>query len=158
MSSDLRELYQEVILDHGRSPRNFRHPDDANRQALGHNPMCGDILNVYLTLDKDGVISDAAFEGKGCAISIASASMMTEVLKGKTVEQAKLLFDSFHRFCTEDDFDLAANAGDSVDEDALDRLMVLSGVREFPIRVKCATLAWHTMSAAMNGEDEISTE
>lgn len=158
MFDELRELYQEVILDHGRNPRNFRHPEDANHQALGHNPMCGDILNVYLTTDDAGLIQDVAFEGKGCAISVASASMMTEILKGKTAEQAKTLFDDFHRMCTEDGFDLTASAGNAIDEDALERLSVLSGVRDFPIRVKCATLAWHTMSAAIDGESEISTE
>ncbi len=156
MLDELRELYQEVILDHGRSPRNFRRPEDASREALGHNPLCGDILTVYLALDGDGVIRDAAFQGKGCAISMASASMMTEVVKGRTVEQAARLFDGFHRMCTEDGYDLAA--AEECDSEALERLAVLSGVREFPIRVKCATLAWHTMNAAMNGEAEVSTE
>lgn len=152
MIDDLRDLYQEVILDHGKNPRNFRHPEGTNCEAHGHNPVCGDTLTVYLKVDKDGVIVDAAFQGRGCAISMASASMMTEVLKGRSVEQAKTLFDSFHRMCTSDDFDaLAAEGGD---EDALERLYVLSGVREFPVRVKCATLAWHTMQAATAGEHE----
>ena len=153
MLDELRELYQEVILDHGRNPRNPRHPEDANRHARGNNPICGDILVVYLDIGDDGVIRDAAFEGKGCAISIASASMMTDVLKGKTVARARALFENFHDMCTNDDFD-----PDAVEDDDLDRLQVLAGVRAFPMRVKCATLAWHTMSAAMAGENETTTE
>ncbi len=155
MLDELRELYQEVILDHGRNPRNHRHPADANRQAHGNNPICGDTLEVFLYIDDDGVIRDAAFEGKGCAISIASASMMTGLLKGKTVAKAKTLFENFHDMCTKDDFD-----PDAIDADAddMDRLQVLAGVRAFPMRVKCATLAWHTMTAAMAGSDEASTE
>jgi nitrogen fixation NifU-like protein len=153
MLDELRELYQEVILDHGRNPRNHRHPDDANRHAHGNNPICGDTLVVYLAVDDDGVIHDAAFEGKGCAISIASASMMTGILKGKTRTQAQALFENFHDMCTKNDFD-----PDALDDDDLDRLQVLAGVRQFPMRVKCATLAWHTMAAAMTGENETSTE
>ena len=153
---ELRELYQEVILDHGRNPRNQGQPEGANRRALGNNPVCGDILTIFLTVDDEGVIQDAAFVGHGCAISVASASLMTEILKGKTTEEARVLFDSVHCMCTGEDFD--ASAVEQVDEDALDRLAVLSGVREFPIRVKCATLAWHTMNAAMKGEDEVTTE
>ncbi len=153
MLDELRELYQEVILDHGRNPRNHRHPEDANRHARGNNPICGDILVVYLDIGDDGVIRDAAFEGKGCAISIASASMMTDILKGKTVARARALFENFHDMCTNDDFD-----PDAVENDDLDRLQVLAGVRAFPMRVKCATLAWHTMSAAMAGENETTTE
>ncbi len=155
MLDELRELYQEVILDHGRNPRNHRHPEDANRHARGNNPICGDILVVYLDIGDDGVIRDAAFEGKGCAISIASASMMTDVLKGKTMAQARALFENFHDMCTKDDFDPDAVADDAVD---MDRLQVLAGVRAFPMRVKCATLAWHTMTAAMAGDNEASTE
>ncbi len=153
MLDELRELYQEVILDHGRNPRNHRHPEDANRRAHGNNPICGDTLVVYLDIGDDGVIRDAAFEGKGCAISIASASLMTGILKGKTEAQARALFENFHDMCTKDDFD-----PDAVEDDDLDRLQVLAGVRAFPMRVKCATLAWHTMSAAMAGENEASTE
>lgn len=154
MLDDLRELYQEVILDHGKNPRNFRHPAEANRQAHGDNPLCGDKIEVYLTIDGDGVIQDAAFEGRGCAISTASASMMTEMLRGRTEAQAKALFENFHRMVTED-------GGDAADDslaDELDKLQVLSGVRQFPMRVKCATLAWHTMNAAMAGEKTVSTE
>ena len=154
MLDDLRELYQEVILDHGRNPRNHRKPQDANRHAQGHNPMCGDAVVVHLALDENGVIRDAAFEGKGCAISIASASLMTEIVRGKREDEARSLFERFHDMCTKDDFDI-----DEADEDDdLDRLQVLSGVREFPMRVKCATLAWHTMNAAMTGENEVTTE
>ncbi|MEQ8193150.1 MAG: SUF system NifU family Fe-S cluster assembly protein [Rhodospirillales bacterium] len=156
IASDLRDLYQEVILDHGKNPRNFRHPDEVNKFAVGNNPMCGDRLTVFLKVDGDGIIRDAAFEGAGCAISVASASMMTEILRGKTADQAKRIFESFHAMCTEDDHDTVE--ADGVDPDDLDRLQVLSGVKEFPIRVKCATLAWHTMQAAMAGEKEISTE
>ena len=155
MLDELRELYQEVILDHGRNPRNHRRPEDANRHARGNNPICGDTLVVYLDIGDDGVIRDAAFEGKGCAISIASASLMTDVLKGKTVARARALFETFHDMCTKDDFDPDAT-GDNADD--LERLQVLAGVRAFPMRVKCATLAWHTMSAAMAGQDETSTE
>ena len=156
MFDELRELYQEVILDHGRNPRNLRQPADANREALGNNPLCGDILSVYLSVGEDGVIRDAAFVGKGCAISMASASMMTEILKGKKISEAERLFDAFHRMCTKDDFHL--DREEEADADALERLSVLAGVREFPIRVKCATLAWHTMTAAMSGDSEASTE
>ena len=154
MADDLRELYQEVILDHGKHPRNFRHPADANCQAHGYNPLCGDLLTVYLKLDDERVIQDVAFEGKGCAISTASASMMTEILKGKTEPQAKAIFDAFHHLCTEDD---DANIPPPLAEEA-DKLRVLSGVRQFPMRVKCATLAWHTLNAAIAGKPEVSTE
>lgn len=154
MLDELRELYQEVILDHGKRPRNFRHPEDANRQAHGDNPLCGDRLTVFLKIDDKGIIQDAAFEGRGCAISTASASMMTEMIKGRTAEQAHRLFESFHRLCTSDDQEVAA--ADLADD--LEKLQVLSGVRQFPMRVKCATLAWHTMNAAMTGEQTVSTE
>lgn len=156
MFDDLRDLYQEVILDHGKHPRNFRRPEDATCLAHGNNPVCGDTLVIYITLADDGQITDAAFQGQGCAISVASASMMTEILKGKTVDEAKRLFEGFHDMCTKDDFDIA-RLGDC-GEDAIERLVMLSGVKEFPIRVKCATLAWHTMQAAIGGEQEISTE
>jgi len=156
MFDDLRDLYQEVILDHGKNPRNLRQPADANRLAHGDNPLCGDKIVVYLTVDDDKIIQDVAFDGRGCAISMASASMMTEILKGKTVVEATRLFDSFHKMCTEDAFDPEAET--DADPDDLDRLSVLAGVREFPIRVKCATLAWHTMNAAVKGRDQASTE
>jgi len=155
MLDELRELYQEVILDHGKRPRNLRHPEDASHHAHGYNAMCGDTITVHLKLSPENRIEDAAFEGKGCAISVASASMMTEILKGKTEAEAKHLFDSFHAMCTSSDADYAP---DVEDEEAFERLQVLAGVRQFPVRVKCATLAWHTMVAAMKGEAEASSE
>ena len=156
MFDELRELYQEVILDHGRHPRNFRHPAAANREAKGDNPMCGDKLIVYLAVDGDGMINDAGFLGKGCAISTASASLMTELVRGKSLTEAKTLFEYFHDMCTRDDF--AEVDHGPMDEDALDRLQVLSGVRQFPVRVKCATLPWHAMAAAMAGDSQVTTE
>lgn len=155
MLDELRELYQEVILDHGKHPRNLRHPADANRHAHGYNAMCGDTITVHLKLSGEGRIEDAAFEGKGCAISVASASMMTEILKGKSEAEARHLFDNFHAMCTSDH---AEAAPEIEDEDAAERLQVLAGVRQFPVRVKCATLAWHTMVAAMDGKGEASSE
>lgn len=152
---DLRDLYQEVILDHGKHPRNFGHPAAANRTAHGHNAMCGDTIDVFLTVDPNGCIADAAFEGQGCAISVASASMMTEMLKGRSAAEAKRLFETVHGLCTgKDPTDLA-----TLDDDTVDRVQILAGVRQYPMRVKCATLAWHTMEKAMEGGDEpISTE
>ncbi len=157
MFDELRELYQEVILDHGRHPRNFRHPPEASHEAKGDNPMCGDKLIVYLTVgsDPERTISDVAFLGKGCAISTASASLMTELLRGKTERDARTLFAHFHDMCLGEEG--AANHG-PVDDDALDRLKVLSGVRQYPVRVKCATLPWHTMIAALAGTTEVTTE
>lgn len=159
MMEELRELYQEVILDHGKNPRNFRHPANANREAHGHNPMCGDTVTVYLALDEKGVIHDCAFDGRGCAISMASASMMTEILKGKSVDEAQRLFENFQAMCTKDGADMASAS--ELDADAVERLQVLSGVREFPVRVKCATLAWHTMNKAVTEgtpSEAVSTE
>jgi nitrogen fixation NifU-like protein len=156
MQDILRDLYQEVILDHGKHPRNLRHPPAANRQARGYNPLCGDQVTVYLEADAQGHIADVAFEGKGCAISIASASLMTEVLHGRTEAEARRLFDDFHRLCIDDSFTLD-NARPE-DRDALERLQVFAGVREFPARVKCATLAWHAMTAALDGGGQTTTE
>ncbi len=160
MFDDLRDLYQEVILDHGKSPRNFRPLENPSCLAHGNNPLCGDMLVVYLTINADGAgggrIQDVSFQGEGCAISVASASMMTEILKGKTRDEAKCLFEAFHDMCTKDDFDISKLA--DYDEDAVERLVMLSGVKEFPVRVKCATLAWHTMQAAVSGEQDVSTE
>jgi nitrogen fixation NifU-like protein len=150
MSTGLTDLYQEVILDHSRHPRNFGADEDANRQARGNNPLCGDRVSVYLTVDEDH-INDAHFEARGCAISIASASMMTEMIKGKTVDEAKSLFDRFHTLVTSD----AKRAAD----EELAELESLSGVRAFPTRIKCATLAWHAMTAALDGaEEDVKTE
>lgn len=149
--NDLRELYQEVILDHGKHPRNFRTPEDASAEAHGNNPLCGDQLTVYLKLGTDGLVEDAAFVGRGCAISVASASMMTELVKGKTEAQVRALFEAFHRMCTGEDGDVAS-------DDELDKLRVLSGVRDYPTRVKCATLPWHTLIAALAGDDDVTTE
>ncbi|MBI1206166.1 MAG: SUF system NifU family Fe-S cluster assembly protein [Azospirillum sp.] len=156
MFDDLRDLYQEVILDHGKHPRNFRHPPDANREAKGDNPMCGDRLVVYLKVSDQGIVEDAAFLGKGCAISTASASMMTEVIRGRSKEEVMALFRHFHELCTKDEED--RGEPEAIDPDALEKLMVLSGVRQFPVRVKCATLAWHTMAAAVDGDTVVSTE
>lgn len=148
--SELSDLYQEVILDHNRRPRNFRIIDDASRKQEGYNPLCGDRLTLYVRLDGDR-ISDVAFQGSGCAISKASASLMTEALKGKTVAEARELFEKFHEMVT------SSPESDPAD---LGKLSVLSGVREYPTRVKCASLAWHTLKAAVSGETEapVTTE
>lgn len=147
--SELRDLYQDVILEHGRAPRNYGPLPDANRQAVGNNPLCGDRLIVRLKLE-DGRVADVRFEGSGCAISVASASIMTEMLKGRTLAEAHEMFERFH--------DLVTGQA-SIDGDGLDKLAVFAGVREFPMRVKCATLAWHTLNAALDEQaDEISTE
>jgi len=149
--SDLRDLYQEVILDHSRHPRNYRRPEGANRQADGYNPLCGDKVTVYLVLDGD-VVRDIGFEGKGCAISTASASMLTESIKGKTLAQAESLFRGFHEF-------VAGRTDRQAGDAEMGKLAVFSGVREFPIRVKCATLAWHTLRAALDQQGQpVSTE
>jgi nitrogen fixation NifU-like protein len=149
--SDLRELYQEVILDHNRSPRNFRRLDDADRVCEGFNPLCGDRLTVFLDLEGDR-IKQVTFEGTGCAISRASASLMTDALIGKTVAEAHDLFERFHSLVTSDPSEPPDTAG-------LGKLAVLSGVREHPSRVKCATLSWHTLRAAIEtGEKQVSTE
>ena len=152
MMFDLRELYQEVILDHAKQPRNFGHPPACNRQAKGHNPLCGDRLTIYLTIE-NGVVTDAAFEGAGCAISMASASLMTEMVKNKTEAEAHSLFTGFHAMVAGDQ---AENAGDGAD---LGKLAVFSGVREYPVRVKCATLPWHAFAAALKGrQEDVTTE
>lgn len=147
--SDLRELYQEVIFDHNRHPRNFGKLADANRHADGYNPLCGDKLSLYLKIDGD-VIADVRFEGVGCAISTASASLMTERLKGMKVADAEALFHKFHAVVTED--------GKEEVGPELGKLSVLTGVREYPARVKCATLAWHTLEAALHNKETASTE
>jgi nitrogen fixation NifU-like protein len=146
--SDLSDLYQEVILDHNKRPRNFRVIESPSHHAEGYNPLCGDRLNLYVTV-ADGVLTDVAFQGSGCAISKASASLMTDVLKGKTVVEANALFERFHRVVT-------TPPDQPVEE--LGKLSVLAGVREFPVRVKCASLAWHTLKAALGREERASTE
>ncbi len=149
--SDLRELYQQVILDHNRSPRNFRRIDDATRKVEGFNPLCGDRYTVYIKLEND-VIKDISFEGAGCAISKASASVMTSELKGRTEEEAEALFDKFHKLVTGE---IHPEDGD----DDLGKLAAFSGVSEFPTRVKCAILAWHTVHAALQTKEQVvSTE
>jgi nitrogen fixation protein NifU and related proteins len=153
MSDDLRDLYQEVILDHGRHPRNRRLLQGANHLAHGENPLCGDKLTVFVKLNDAGVIEDVSFEGQGCAISTASASLMTEVMVGKTEAEAEKLFGSFHALATG-----AAPEDAQGLEDEMDRLEVLAGVREYPVRVKCATLAWHTLQAALHDQGKVSTE
>jgi nitrogen fixation NifU-like protein len=151
--SDLRDLYQEVILDHSRKPRNFRVLQQA-RCANGHNPLCGDRVTIFLDLE-GGVIREVSFQGNGCAISTASASMMTEALRGKTLEEAERLFGLFHEMVTTGPEGTAADA-----EATLGKLTVFEGVREFPVRVKCATLPWHTFRAAVEGRpgDPVRTE
>lgn len=139
----LRDLYEETILDHNRNPRNFGcELAEANRHAYGFNPVCNDEFNVHLIV-RDGVIEDVSFEGAGCAISTASASLMTEAIKGKTEQQARALFSSMHNLLTQE-----APAGD------VGKLEVLAGVHEFPMRIKCATLPWHTLRAALDHDDE----
>jgi nitrogen fixation protein NifU and related proteins len=148
--SELRELYQQVILDHNRKPRNFRRLEDANRTAEGYNPLCGDQITLYLRVE-DGIIKDAAFMGKGCAISRASASLMTASVIGKPERDATALFNRMHAMLTTE------SAGAAADE--LGKLAVFAGVREFPSRVKCATLAWHTLQAALGRAAEpVTTE
>ena len=146
--SDLNDLYQEVILDHNRRPRNFHVLADASHRAEGYNPLCGDRLTLYLKVD-GGVVRDVSFEGAGCAISKASASLMTDAVKGKTVGEAQALFDRFHRMVTTPPEEPVEDLG---------KLSALAGVREFPVRVKCASLAWHTLKAAMANEKHTSTE
>jgi nitrogen fixation NifU-like protein len=146
--SELSDLYQEVILDHNRRPRNFHALEDASHTADGHNPLCGDRLRVYLKVE-DGIVSDVSFEGGGCAISKASASMMTDAIKGRTVAEIDALFQRFHRMVT--------TPPDCPVED-MGKLSSLAGVREFPVRVKCASLAWHTLKAAMAKTPKVSTE
>ena len=146
--SDLSDLYQEVILDHNKRPRNFRHVECASHSAEGYNPLCGDRLTLTLTVE-DGRVTDVGFQGSGCAISKASASLMTDAIKGKPVEEVKGLFVRFHRMVT---------TPPDVSVEDLGKLSVLSGVREYPVRVKCASLAWHTLKAALEQEQQTSTE
>ncbi len=159
ITDDLRDLYQDLILDHGKNPRNFRAIPEANCEALGHNPLCGDKLVLYLTVDDNGLIEDAAFQGSGCAISMASASMMTEILKGKNAAEVQKLFDYFYGLCTDHIEDIAATEKNLSDDD-IARLQALSGVKHYPVRVKCATLPWRTLQSALDphGARKVATE
>jgi nitrogen fixation NifU-like protein len=150
VSTEIKDLYQQVIVDHSKRPRNFRRLEGATRKVDGYNPLCGDKITIYLKVE-DGVVKDISFEGAGCAISTASASLLTESLKGKTLADAEALFEGFHNLVT----------GLEPPEEApkLGKLAVFSGVCDYPTRVKCATLAWHTLHAALAGEDgKVSTE
>ena len=148
--SELEELYQEIVMEHNRQPRNFREPAGANRRANGFNPFCGDMVTLFLEVDGDR-IADVGFQGSGCAISKASASMLTESVKGKSTREAVGIFDAFHRLLTD-----GASDGDA---DVLGDLEVLSGVSAFPTRVKCATLSWHALRSALEGREEtVKTE
>jgi nitrogen fixation NifU-like protein len=146
--TDLRDLYQEVILDHNKSPHNYREMADASRIALGHNPLCGDKMKLYVRIEGDR-IADVAFQGSGCAISKASASIMTDAIKGKTLAEAEALYGKFHDLVTGPPDVRADGAG-------LGKLAVFSGVREFPARVKCATLPWHTLEMALKSANEVA--
>ncbi|HEV7643498.1 MAG TPA: SUF system NifU family Fe-S cluster assembly protein [Pyrinomonadaceae bacterium] len=148
--SDLSDLYQEVILDHNKNPRNYREIENPDKMAEGNNPLCGDQLKVFLEMTDDKV-ADVAFLGSGCAISKASASMMTQAVKGKTREEAEILFDEFHRM-------VRGELDEDAEDNHLGKLKIFAGVREFPARVKCASLSWHTMKAALDNENLISTE
>lgn len=152
MNRDLRELYQQIILDHNRSPRNFRELDDANRAAEGYNPLCGDRIKLYVRV-ADDVIEDIGFQGSGCAISQASASLMTSAVKAKSTTEAEELFQAFHQMAT-------SSPEQQPDTAALGKLAALAGVRQFPVRVKCAILPWHTLHAALEGAAKavVSTE
>ncbi len=151
MDSDLRELYQEIILDHSRHPRHFGRLAEANRTAEGFNPLCGDKVKIDLVVDPDSRIADVAFDGKGCAISVASASLMSEMLKGRTVEEAVQLMAGFLEL-------VKGGSTQELSADDLENLEVMAGVSAFPMRVKCATLAWHAMKSALDGGGVTKTE
>jgi nitrogen fixation NifU-like protein len=146
---DLKDLYRDIIVDHNRHPRNFREMPQADRRADGFNPLCGDKLTMFVQLDGER-IADVSFHGSGCAISVASASLLTESIKGRTIAEAEQLFQQMHQLLTREDAD--------VDTARLGKLGALSGVREFPARVKCASLCWHTLDAALHRQDQVSTE
>ncbi len=148
MIDELRDLYQATILDHNRKPRNFRVLENPDRHADGHNPICGDQLTVFLNVEEDRV-KDIAFQGTGCAISVASASLMTDFVHGKTLEEVEQEFERFHKMVT-------SEPGSPIDAPELGKLKVFSGVREFPMRVKCATLAWHTLRSALKQDDSVA--
>ena len=148
--ANLSDLYQEILLEHNSKPRNFRKLEDANRTADGYNPLCGDQISLYLKVEGD-VVTDVGFQGHGCAISRASASMMTQSVKGQKIEKAEEIFDEFHKMLTQPGADL--------DYDKLEDLEILAGVADYPTRIKCAILAWHTLRAALEGKEEaVSTE
>ncbi len=149
--SEFDELYQQVILEHNKKPRNFKVLEAANHYALGKNPLCGDQFAVYVNVDDAGNIDDVSFQGSGCAIAKASASLMTTNVKGKSVEEAKTLKDEFQKMVT-------GQLDPQHEENHLGRLSIFSGVKEYPVRVKCATLAWHTLDAALSGTQEVTTE
>jgi nitrogen fixation NifU-like protein len=146
---DLKDLYRDIIVDHNRHPRNFREMPQADRRADGFNPLCGDKLTIFVQLDGER-IADVSFHGSGCAISVASASLLTESIKGRTIAEAEQLFQQMHQLLTREDAD--------IDVASLGKLGALSGVREFPARVKCASLCWHTLDAALHRQDQVSTE
>ncbi len=148
---DLRDLYQATILGHNKKPRNFRVIEGATHEADGHNPLCGDQLTLYVRVDDEGRIEDVAFQGTGCAISRASASLMTEHVKGKTLEEVEADFERFHELVT-------SSPSEEADTEGLGKLAVFAGVREYPMRVKCATLAWHALKAALEGGETAKTE
>jgi nitrogen fixation NifU-like protein len=146
---DLADLYQQVIIDHTKSPRNYGKLEPCNHDAEGYNPLCGDQLHVYLQINDSNIIEDVKFEGQGCSISTASASLMTEALKGKPVSEFKRLFKAFHAMAT-------ADMSEAPDEEALGKLAVLAGVKEFPARIKCATLCWHTLKSAIEDNSDVA--
>ncbi|MDQ6965067.1 MAG: SUF system NifU family Fe-S cluster assembly protein [Mariprofundales bacterium] len=148
---DLKSLYQQVIVDHNRSPRNFGELSPCSHDAEGYNPLCGDQLHIYLDIDDNDIITNLRFTGEGCAISIASASLMTQALMGMKIQQFHQLFDDFHHMAT-------SSIQEPPDQNSLGKLTVLAGVREFPSRIKCATLCWHTAKAAIHGEKSAKTE
>ena len=151
MDDELRELYQQVILDHNKSPRNFRVIEHPSHSSEGYNPLCGDIIHLYLTIE-DEILKDISFQGSGCAISKASASLMSSMIKGKTIEEAKNIFEKFKKMIT-------GQLSEEADIESLGKLTVLAGVKEFPARVKCASLAWHTLlNAIENKKEAVSTE
>ena len=152
---NIKELYQEIILDHGKNPRNLGKTENFNKNAKGHNPLCGDKVHVYLKLNENKKIEDISFEGQGCAISMASASIMTELLNGKNEDQTKEIVNDFLEMIkNKDKLD-----NDNLDENEKTKLMSLSGVKQYPMRVKCATLAWHTLTSAVNNsQDDLNTE
>tara|TARA_A100001035_G_C27727954_1_gene475382 strand:- start:455 stop:922 length:468 start_codon:yes stop_codon:yes gene_type:complete len=152
---NLKELYQEIILDHGKNPRNLRKSENFNKDAKGHNPLCGDNVHIFLKLDENKKIEDISFEGSGCAISMASASIMTELLNGKNEDQTKEIVNDFLEMIKNKD----RLDNNNLDENEKTKLMSLSGVKQYPMRVKCATLAWHTLTSAVNNsQDDLNTE